>query len=568
MKFLASALALLALLPVARAQASARDPKSDLAKKDECSITGLVVKLAGSEPLKNAKIQLRGMDDRTRTISVVTDVGGRFALKGVAPGSYRLSVSKNGFVDQQYGQRKPGDPGSILTLHAGQDLKDLLFRLIPSAVISGRVIDDEGEPLPWAVVSALREVYSEGKRKLSTEASFQTNDLGEFRIFGLPPGKYFISVSYRSGKDDGDTRMRWQQPEESPDASELGYVRLYYPGTPDPARASSLIVKAGDEIPAVEILMRKVRVFRVRGRVLNLIPAAARRGRPVNLSFAPKASSLEIDDGEQPVFADAKDGSFEIRDVLPGSYVLTAYAFDDGKWHATRSPFDVANSDLEGVSVVIAPGMSINGKILWDGPAAPLESDLYVAAVSADQTGLSMGASKVDAANLFTLLNTGEGSYRPRILSLPKNCFVKDVRYAGQSVAENGFTVTRGTAASLEIILSSRGAHVQGTVTNEDSLPAAGVWVVLVPDARHRDRPDLYKAQTTDQYGHFDFRGLPPGEYKLFSWEEVEDGAWQDPEFLKPVEGKGEKIELNESDQKTVTLTTIPAPASSPLAKP
>jgi hypothetical protein len=567
MKF-ASALALLALLPVAHAQSPARDAKSDLAKKDECSIAGMVVTLAGSAPVKSAKVQLQSMDERSHIISIATDVGGRFSLKGVAPGSYRLSVSKNNFVEQQYGQRKPGDPGSILTLRAGQDLKDLLFRLIPSAIISGRVIDDEGEPLPWAVVSALREVYSEGKRKLSTEASFQTNDLGEFRIFGLQPGKYFISVSYRSGKDDGDTRVRWQQPEETPNASELGYVRLYYPGTPDPARASSLIVKAGDEIPAVEILMRKVRVFRVRGRVLNLIPAAARRGRPVNLSLAPKASSLEIDDGEQQIIADAKDGSFEIRDVLPGSYVLTAYAFEEGKWHATRSAFDVANSDLEGVSVVIAPGMSINGKILWDGPAAPLESDLYVAAASVDQTGLSMGASKVDAANLFTLLNTGEGSYRPRILSLPKNCFVKDVRYAGQSVAENGFTVTRGTAASLEIILSSRGAHVQGTVTNEDSLPAAGVWVVLVPDPNHRSRSDLYHAQTTDQYGHFDFRGLPPGEYKLFSWEEVEDGAWQDPEFLKPVENKGEKIDLHESDQKTVNLTTIPATASSPLAKP
>jgi protocatechuate 3,4-dioxygenase beta subunit len=557
MKFLVSSLALLLFAPVFFAQAPAHDPKSDLAKKEECSIAGMVVELAGSEPLKGAKIQLRRIDDRILAISIVTDVAGRFTLKGLAPGRYNLYVSKNGFVDQQYGQRKPGDPGSVLTLHAGQDLRDLLFRLIPSAVISGRVLDEEGEPLPWAVVSALREVYSEGKRKLSTEANFQTNDLGEFRIFGLPPGKYFISVSFRSGKDDGGLFMRRQELEETPNAPELGYAHIYYPGTPDRTGASSLIVKAGEEIPALEILMRKFRVYRVRGRVQNLIAAGPRRGRSINLSLAPKGGSLELDDGEQQVIADAKDGSFEIRDVLPGAYILTAYSFDESKWHAARSAVDVVNSDVEGVSVIIAPGVTISGRILWDGPAAPLENDLNIAAMPVDQTALPSSSSRVDAASSFTLQNLDDGAYRPQVWNLPKGCFVKSVRYAGVNASEDGFTVTRGNAASLEIILSSRGADVQGTVTDVDNLPAAGVWVVLVPDANHRSRFDLYQTQTTDQYGHFDFRGLPPGDYKLFSWEEVEGYAWQDPEFLKPIEDQGEKIELNESDQKTVNLSAI-----------
>jgi len=306
MKFLASSLTLLALASISSVQAPSRDPKSDLAKKDECSIAGMVIKLAGSAPLKSAKIQLRNMEDRSHTIAVVTDVGGHFALKGLVPGSYRLSVSKNGFVDQQYGQHKPGDPGSVLTLRAGQDLRDLLFRLIPSAVIFGRILDEEGEPLPWAAVSALREVYSEGKRKLSSEATCRTNDLGEFRIFGLPPGRYFVSVSYRS-KDDND-RMQWQEREDSQGGSELGYAKLYYPGTPDPARALAFTAKAGDEVPAVEILLRKYRVYRVRGRVQSLIAAVApRRSRGINLSLAPKGGELETDNSEQQVLVDSKD---------------------------------------------------------------------------------------------------------------------------------------------------------------------------------------------------------------------------------------------------------------------
>jgi protocatechuate 3,4-dioxygenase beta subunit len=551
MKFLATSFLLLSLVLVARGQ-SARDAKSDLSKKDECSIAGMVVKLAGSEPLKNAKIQLRGMDDRGHNISIVTDAGGRFTLKGLPPGRYNLSASKNGFVDQPYGQRKSGDPGSVLTLHAGQDLRDLLFRLMPSAVISGRVLDDEGEPLPWAAVSAWREVYSEGRRKLSAEATFQTNDRGEFRIFGLPPGKYLISGSHRSGKDDG--RVKWQEPEDS-GAPDLGYIRLYYPGVADPARASSIVVRAGEEIPAVEFLLRKFRVYRVRGGVHNLTAVAPRSAR-ISITLRPK-SSLELDESEQLVSADSKDGSFEIRDVSPGSYVLSAQLFGEGKWHTAISTVEVVNADVDGLSVNITSGVTVSGKILWDGPAPTQDGELYVSPESVDrETGYFSGSNRVEFGNVFTWKDLGEATYRAPVWNLPKDCFLKDVRYAGESAFEDGFTVTRGAAASVEIILSSRGAHVQGVVSDADNLPAAGVWVVLVPGGR-RSRFDLYKTQITDQYGHFDFRGLPPGDYKLFSWEEIEEYAWQDPEFLKPVEDQGQEVVLKEADQKAVNLTAI-----------
>jgi len=129
----------------------------------------MVVKLAGSEPLRSATVELQILEDRTHTVSVATDAGGRFQIKGIDPGRYRLKVIRNGFVTQEYGQKTPSDPGSDLRLSTGQNLKDLLFRLIPWSVIAGRILNVDGEPLPWAQVSALREVYREGKRKLSPE---------------------------------------------------------------------------------------------------------------------------------------------------------------------------------------------------------------------------------------------------------------------------------------------------------------------------------------------------------------------------------------------------------------
>jgi hypothetical protein len=182
------------------AQTASRNPPDNRPKSEECTISGMVVKLAGSEPLKNATVQLQSLQDLAHTTSVVTDMGGRFELKGIDVGRYRLKVSRAGFVTQEYGQRTPNDPGAEIRLSSGQNLRDLLFRLIPWGVIAGRVLDEEGEPLPWAQVSALREVYSSGKRKLSSEALVPTNDLGEYRLFGLKPGRYFVSAKYKPGQ--------------------------------------------------------------------------------------------------------------------------------------------------------------------------------------------------------------------------------------------------------------------------------------------------------------------------------------------------------------------------------
>jgi hypothetical protein len=161
------------------------------------------------------------------------------------------------------------------------------------------------------------------------------------------------------------------------------------------------------------------------------------------------------------------------------------------------------------------------------------------------------------AGDMFTLRDVSEGAYRLSVSGQSRDCFVKSVRYGATEALDDGFIVRRGTDATLEVTLSSRGAHIQGTVADADHLPAAGVWVVLVPDEARRSQLRLYEARTTDQYGHFDLRGITPGDYKLFSWDPVENSAWQDPEFLNPFEEKGEEVKLQEGDQKTINLTAI-----------
>ena len=165
--------------------ASLQNPQSD-GKKEECSIRGSVTKAGTNEPLKKARVTLykRGARE-TEPETTVTDAAGGFAIHDVEPGQYTLIVDRPGYVSQRYGQKTPDGPGAFLTLSAGQQLKDLIFRLLPIAVIAGRIADEDGEPVRWVDVRALRQAYEGGKRHLVDMRFASTNDLGEYRLFDL-----------------------------------------------------------------------------------------------------------------------------------------------------------------------------------------------------------------------------------------------------------------------------------------------------------------------------------------------------------------------------------------------
>jgi protocatechuate 3,4-dioxygenase beta subunit len=555
MKLLSLALLVLFLVSSTSAQSAARDPSSEKATKEKCSVAGRVVRLSDSAPLKAAIVGLENADDRERTASAVTDADGRFQLKGLDPGRYQLEVTRPGFVSQMYGQRTLRDPGSVLSLSPGQEIKDLVFRMIPSAVIAGHIVNEDGEPLPWAQVAALREFYLEGTRKLLPAAFVQTNDLGEYRLFGLSPGRYFVKVSYKLGER---TRFRGNSHVRGDDKSAQGYVPEYYPGIPELSKATTVAVKAGEEVSSVDIPLRPVNVFSLRGKVHNTVGKNSEIG--VFLELVPKNSGLlwgRFD--TENTFPKNKEGSFEFSEVLPGSYILMLQWSDEGKTYRARQDIEVGNADVEGVSLTIAPGMTINGRVTWEGKPSIERDEFEVYVSGADGSDARYGgeSAKVAPDGTFSLTNVSEGNYRLEPYGESPDCFLKAVRYGSSNVLEDGFKAQRGSDASLEVTISSRGARVKGSVVDADGLPAAGVWVVLVPDEAHRNQRRLFKQKTTDQYGHFELRGIAPGDYKLFSWNEVEQGAWEDPDFLKRFEDKGEKVSLQEGDAKSVDLVAI-----------
>jgi hypothetical protein len=207
--------------------------------------------------------------------------------------------------------------------------------------------------------------------------------------------------------------------------------------------------------------------------------------------------------------------------------------------------------------MAIGPGVDIPGKVVWEGKPSWIAGNEGVM-VAPVQSGVVFGRTAgVGEDQQFTLKGVPQGVFRLDVTGLSKDCYIKEMRQGETVLSEDIFRVMAGTAIPLEIRVSSRGAKVQGTVTNEDSLPVAGVWVVAIPEEGKRNLHQLFRAVTTDQNAQYDLRGLAPGKYKLFSWDGVERGAWEDEDFLKPFEEKGVTVEVVDGDAKAADLSLI-----------
>jgi hypothetical protein len=498
----------------------------------------VVIKAGTGEPLRKATVAANPSGGRSEGGTAETDAMGRFELKGLAPGRYRLSAQRNGFVRQEYGQRTPDGPGAVVTLSPGQKVSDITFPMIPAAAITGHVYDEDGEPVLYAQVMAMHYVYTDGQRLLRGSASGQTNDLGEFRLFGLSPGQYLVQAMPRPG---GPKQV---------------YLPVYYPGVSDAGRAAPIALHGGDAFSGVDISisLQPLRTFAVRGNVLNAGCGASANGAMVFIGEQNPTRNLGMRISNHP--ADVQ-GAFEFSSVIPGSYYVLSTLNERGLQCAGLQAVEVVDADIDGVSVALTPGVEIKGRLRAEG-----QSDFNPGSIAVTLTDKSRhlpGAhGPVEPDGSFLLKKAYDGDYEISVENLPENYFVKSARMGGMDVLHAGITVdTKQSPGALEIVASSSGASVDGVIS-KDEQPFEGATVALVPDPPHRGEERLFKSATTDQKGHFILEGVSPGDYKVFAWEEIEAGAYTNPDFLQPFEVRGESAHVAEGAHVTVNLELIP----------
>jgi protocatechuate 3,4-dioxygenase beta subunit len=513
-------------------------------KPESCSVEGQLVNAATGEPVTKANITLWGTGTaRDQRYVTTTTAAGRFAVPDMEPGKYRMSASKRGYSVTAYGARAGGSSGTTLSLDPGQHLSDVVWRIAPQAVITGRVLDVDGEPSPNIQVSLLQYRFVRGKRQLAFSDRAATNDLGEYRLFELSPGRYYLSAmantTMRPGEYDGGQ----------------AYAPTYYPGTSDAAGAKAIELQAGTLLRGTDITLTKTRTARVRGRVVD--PDSKQRVQGVGVSLHRRGDESQfIFWGNYGFNIDAQ-GNFEIRGVVPGAYYIEAVRQGDGKALRAHQPIDVRESDIENIVLELQPGAELKGQLRIEGRAARDMTDGQIS-LQPDDSGYRGGVgAPVKTDGSFTLTDVQSARYSLEFYGGSDVYYLKSARLGDQDVLESGLDLTRGVSGTLEVVLSTNGGQVEGVVLNANEQPEAAATVALVPDDPRRSQTRLYKDATTDQYGRFTIVGIAPGGYKLFAWEDVEDGAYEDPDYLKAFEALGEPRVIRERSRESAQLKLI-----------
>ena len=447
-----------------------------------------------------------------------TDHEGRFEIKEIVAGRYLFFAAHSGYLEQEYKAAKSGvGEGAILSLISGQEVTDVVFRLVRAAIITGRVVDDTGEPMTGVHVSVLRNPTEDEKEdmgpnakksELQSVSEGETDDRGEYRIFGLDPGDYYVKAS-----ETGEPRGRRLFGESSWVMEELGslYAPLYYPGVLQLAQAQTVPLRAGDELQA-DFSMRRIKTVEVTGRVIGV------DGSPTNRAFVNLMAADESDYGGQ-MFKNTDDkGEFTFKGVSPGSYVLSVQQHDPDVRYSARRKVEVGEEKVDSIVIALGRGATIRGRVVASGSGAGTFGRVYVGldTTSESDTATPTGAQvKKDGSFEFTGVSDGSYAFHARVLE--PGWFVKSAHLGNEDVLEKGLQVENGAVSgSLEVVISSGIAHLEGTVTDNDrNQPLAGVQVRARSDPPNEYNGFPWHQASTDQNGHYLIEDVPPGKYKV-----------------------------------------------------
>ena len=319
-------------------------------------IRGQILTADNGTPIRRAQVRINAADVRESRVAI-TDAQGRFEIKELPAGRYTMTASKAGFVTLQYGQRRPSESGTPIELGDGQSLDKVAIALPRGSVLGGRITDEFGEPVANANVSAFRFGYVGGARRMmpaGPNSRDNTDDQGQFRLFGLPPGEYYLSATLRTGG-----------PEVTEAAGELsGYPATYYPGTANVAEAAPITLAVSQENTGVSFGLIAARLVRVSGQVITsagtpaaggmvmLIPAGA-NGRPA-IAAQQGGAGNRID----------PTGTFRLPSVAAGRYQLQARSGGRDFEIARMDPS--SHEDVEGVTLRHRACANVAGSVVSD----------------------------------------------------------------------------------------------------------------------------------------------------------------------------------------------------------
>jgi hypothetical protein len=574
------------------------------------SISGTVVSDATPpEPVRRAVVTLTGPDLKPSR-GAITDDDGRFRITGLPVGAVTLTVARAPFITSVYGAKRPGRPGTAITLGAGQAIENLVVRLWRGAVLAGVLRDESGVPVSGIEVTAIsaRPTHGTTVQTLSNSPA-TTNELGEFRIFGLEPGTYIVSATPSAGAGgalvalaDAEvdralaalrTRQRPSAQSAStprpaaPESKPFDYAPVYFPGTSLRSQATTVTLASGDERGGLDFSLQRVATAVVEG-VVRRPDGQAAASANVQLTEVAPAGPFGPDAPLTFNTTTGADGHFRLSQVTPGNYRLVARVavtppaqdrsgfaspFPTGPTFSGIADLAVSGSDVTGVAVQLEPGLSFSGRLRFEGQSSPPTNlaSLRVQLLPPQLLSLKTG-SRIDsiaiptpatakADGTFQIDNIVPGSYLLRVAGpgtggtgwVPRSALLGD-----RDLFDGPLDLARGGGlAGVVINFTDQHTEIAGTLQTADGQPVSDVFVLAFATDRALWGQFSRRVQAVRPSvdGHFAISDLPPGEYRLAAATDIDQGDWEDPAFLDQFIATSVRVTLGEGEKKIQNLT-------------
>jgi protocatechuate 3,4-dioxygenase beta subunit len=571
---------ILALMSLAATQppgpqgAPARDARQT-APNGTAVIRGRVQAADTGKPLRRARITLSGPELAREGRSTSTSLDGRYEITGLPAGRYTVRVARSGYLSLMYGQRRPLEPGKPLQLLDKETLDRVDFAMPRASAISGQILDELAEPVADVQVYAMRSTWFQGRRRVvPTGPPARTDDAGEYRVTGLSPGSYYVMAMLRETwtvSENGVERM-------------MGYAPTYFPGTASLTDARRVTVAVGQSAANSNFALMPGGTSTVSGTALDSTgrPLAGRSVNIVQEMMGPGGVSMAM----TAAGTATADGTFTIRNVAPGSYRIRAQTTRDTQTsrgtvlEVAAQSITLDGHDVADLALATTSGWMFSGRVTTEDGGVPTEppSRFFISAKLVDPDGgfgpggapppppppgATGGGAIPDSGRVkddwtFTVTSVF-GAARVRA-TVPDGWTVKAILYDGRDVSDTPMEMKSGEELTgVQAIVSNRATKISGQLADDKGAPLLdGTVIVFADDAsKWSDDSRWVRAVRPDQQGRYQIQGLPPGEYLAVAVDYVEDGVWNDPEYLESIRRHGQRLTLVDAESRSLSLKPV-----------
>ena len=508
------------------------------------TVSGTVVSATNGTPLAQTRVTLSDTNNSRNVASLLTGEDGRFAFRRLGPGKYSLQGSRRGYLTSGYQQHEQF--WSAIVTGEELETQNLVLRLMPAAVLSGKVLDETGEPVRGAEVKLYMEQRANGMTRVMPAGNTPTNDLGVFEFFSLSPGKYFAAVSakpwYAVHPPSAPPGSTVSAPVLVDKPLDVAYPTTYYGGTTSSDEASPILIKGGDR-EEIEISLAPV-------ESLHLLFHVPEEGQQQDFQ-APALEKRVFDSvdyvpiqGVNPV----SPGVMELTGVPAGKYTVRIPAAQGQAAKFTEADIRNDGQELETNKAEPAASMKLTVE-LPNGEPAPTQLALGLQ----DDRGQIAAFNLVGADGRVAFDDLAAGSYKIIAARTAEKAYA-----VGRILAENGqavgpnVNVTEGAELQLHVTLIEGVASVQGMV-KRGGKPASGIMVVLIP-ASPESQQDLFRRDQTDSDGSFSLPDIIPGTYTVAAIEDAWDFDWSQPSALARYAQNGQPVTISAGKTGAIRL--------------